>query len=75
VVADRFWDGTPWLLDLDAIPGAEGGQVSLRVLPLHPEAEVWLPAEALDRRRSQPGALCALDAITLERSTPWSVDA
>lgn len=75
VVADRFWDGTPWLLDLDAIPGAEGGRVSLRVLPLHPEAEVWLPAEALDRRRSQPGALCALDAITLERGTPWSVDA
>jgi hypothetical protein len=75
VVADRFWDGTPWLLDLDTIPGAEGGRVSLRVLPLHPEAEVWLPAEALDRRRSQPGLLCALDAVTLERSTPWSVAA
>jgi hypothetical protein len=53
VVADRFWDGTPWLLDLDTIPGAEGGRVSVR---------------------SQPGPLCALDAVTLARSTSWSVD-
>ncbi|RMI09600.1 hypothetical protein EBM89_09740 [Cellulomonas triticagri] len=75
VVADRFWDGTPWVLDLDAVPGAEAGRVAVRVLPLHPDAAVWLPAGAQDRRRCEPGPLCALDAVTLERSTRWRVDA
>ncbi|HEY0186973.1 MAG TPA: beta-galactosidase [Cellulomonas sp.] len=73
VVADRFWDGTPWLIDLDVLPGAHGGRVALRILPLHPEAEVWLAADALDRRRAEPGSLCALDSVTLDRSTRWRV--
>lgn len=71
VVADRFWDGTPWDVDLDVLPGAEADRVSVRVLPLHPDAAVWLPAEASDRRRSVDGPLAALDLVTLTRSTTW----
>ncbi|MFC4616902.1 beta-galactosidase [Cellulomonas algicola] len=71
VVADRFWDGTPWDVDLDVLPGAEGDRVSVRVLPLHPDAAVWLPAEAADRRRSVEGPLGSLDAVALTRSRTW----
>ncbi|RPF26478.1 hypothetical protein [Georgenia muralis] len=42
-------DGSPWDVDLDVLPGTERDRVSVRILPLHPRAEVWLPAEALDR--------------------------
>lgn len=71
VVADRFGDGTPWHVDLDVLPGAEGDRVGVRVLPLHPDARVWLPAEAADRRRSVNGPLGALDAVSVTRSTTW----
>ncbi|GAB6903397.1 beta-galactosidase [Kineosporia succinea] len=70
-VADRFWDGTPWMIDLDAIPGAESGRVSVEILPLHPEAEVWLDREAFARRRAVPGPLGRVDAATLSRVTRW----
>ncbi|WP_265521193.1 beta-galactosidase [Oerskovia flava] len=71
VVADRFWDGTPWDVDLDVLDGARGDRLSLRVLALDPGAEVWLPADAADRRRSVAGPLHALDAVTLERTVCW----
>lgn len=71
VVGDRFWDGTPWHVDLDTLPGAEADRVRLRILPLHPDAAVWLPADAHDRRRAEPGPLCALDAVTVARTTRW----
>lgn len=73
VVADRFWDGTTWHVDLDVLEGAEAGRVTLRLLPLHPGAEVWLPAPAADRRRSGTGPLLALDAVSLTRSARWRV--
>lgn len=71
VVADRFGDGTPWHVDLDVLDGAQGDRVSLRVLPLHPDAQVWLPAAAADRRRSVHGPLGALDVVTVARTTTW----
>ena len=70
VVADRFWDGTPWDIDLDAL-GATGERASLRILPLHRDAAVWLPADATDRLRSAAGDLCSLDDVTLTRTTLW----
>ncbi len=72
VVADRFWDGTPWHVDLDVLPGAQDDRVTLRVLPLHRDAAVWLPADAADRRRSVDGPLAALDAAALTRTTLWT---
>jgi beta-galactosidase len=71
VVADRFWDGTPWHVDLDTIDGAGGARVSLRVLGLHRDSPVRVPADAEDRRRATPGALHSVDAVTLSRSTLW----
>lgn len=73
VVADRFWDGTPWHVDLDSVGGAAGDVVTLRILPLHSSSSIRLPAAAEDRRRSTQGALCSLDAVSLARSSGWLV--
>jgi hypothetical protein len=42
LISDRFWDGTPWTL---AIP-AGTATVTVHVLPLHPQAPVWLHPDA-----------------------------
>jgi hypothetical protein len=66
-VADRFWDGTRWLVDLDAVGISD--DVVLRILPLHAEAPVHLPAEASARRQAAaPEPLHALDALHLTRT-------
>jgi beta-galactosidase len=71
VVVDRFWDGTPWHIDLDSLDGAIRDEVSLRILPLHTSSGIRLPAAAEDRRMSTHGALCSLDAVSLARSSEW----
>jgi hypothetical protein len=71
VVADRFWVGKPWHVDLDAIGAAARRTVTLLILPLHPEAPVRLDEDAAARRAATPGALCALDAVTVEQSVRW----
>jgi hypothetical protein len=70
-VADRFWDGTPWLVDLDAAGVRSESDVRLRILPLHPAAEVHLPAAAAARRRAQEGPLGSLDELTVALSATW----
>jgi beta-galactosidase len=71
-VADRFWDGTPWLVDLDAAGVAADSDVRLRILPLHPDAEVHLPADAHARRRAAgPVPLHALDRVAVAGSSRW----
>lgn len=68
-VADRIWDGTPWAIDLDAVGADVTHDVVLRIVPLHPEAPVHLPAEASARRESvAPRPLHALDAVRLTRT-------
>lgn len=71
-VADRFWDGTPWLVDLDAIGADDARDVVLRILPLHTDAPVHLPAEASARRAAAaaatPTALHAVDAVRVRRA-------
>jgi hypothetical protein len=42
LISDRFWDGTPWTL---AIP-AGTAEVTVHVLPLHPQAPIWLHPDA-----------------------------
>lgn len=72
-VADRFWDGTPWLVDLDAAGVGAGSGMRLRILPLHPDAEVHLPAEAHARRRAAGSVpLHALDRVAVAGSSRWS---
>ncbi len=70
-VADRFWDGTAWHIDLDVIDGAVGTGLELRMLPLHKKTDVWLPEPARARLRSVDSALLAVDAVTLTFSTIW----
>ena len=70
-VADRFWDGTPWLVDLDALGVEPGADVTLRILQLHPDTEVRLPAEAEARRRARSGPLGSLDRLIGSRTTVW----
>ncbi|MFD6139420.1 beta-galactosidase [Promicromonospora sp. NPDC060271] len=71
VVADRFWDGTPWRLDLGTL-GPLPAEVRLVVLPLHPDNPVWLPAAAEARRRDTAGRLVALDSITVTERITWT---
>lgn len=72
VVADRFWDGQPWHLDLDAL--GIGDEAELRILPLAPDAEVWLAGSARARRRGADGELCSLDQVSLTVSHAVEVD-
>jgi hypothetical protein len=74
-VADRFWDGTTWRIDLDAVGASDERDVVLRILPLHPDAPVHLAAAAAGRRSAAPGPLHALDAARLTRSTTDGRDA
>ncbi len=71
LVADRFWDGGAWTLDLDAL-GA-GDEATLRILPLHRDAEIWLEAAAHDRRRSAREPEAVLDGAALERVAAWTL--
>lgn len=72
VVADQFWDGTPWIADVEDLGIAATSEVILRILPLHPEAAVGLPAEAQRRRLSVAGDLAALDSLTLRQWNSWT---
>lgn len=71
VVADRFWDGTTWTIGLDALGIADDARLELRIVPLHPDAQVHLPAAATARRRNADGPLLALDAVRLVEAPTW----
>ena len=72
LVADRFWDGSPWVIEThDAGIGA-GAEVLLQILPLSKAAGVGLPAAAQERRDSMADDLASLDAVELIRWTPWT---
>lgn len=70
-VADRFWDGSPWFLNISDSGIRPGAEVALQILPLAPQAKVGLPAEAQQRREAAPGDLLALDGVTLTCWTDW----
>ncbi|MEK0155138.1 beta-galactosidase [Arthrobacter oryzae] len=72
VVADRFWDGSPWIVELsDAGIGAQS-DVVLHILPLATDAAVGLPLEARRRRDSTTGDLVSLDSLRVVRWTEWT---
>ncbi|KNH18004.1 beta-galactosidase [Arthrobacter sp. ZBG10] len=70
-VADRFWDGSPWVLDLADAGITPGSAVTLQILPLHAEAQVGLPVEARVRREATDGDLAALDSVRLVHWHRW----
>jgi beta-galactosidase len=71
VVADRFWDGSPWIIDASDAGIRPGSEVLLQVLPLPKEAKVGLPLEARHRRNAVEGDLIALDKVELVQWSAW----
>jgi len=71
VVADRFWDGSPWLLETGDAGIQPGSDVVLQVLPLPKAAKVGVPAAAQRRRDASAGDLLALDSVQVVRWTDW----
>lgn len=69
-VADRFWDGSRWTVDLSALPIRADSELVLRVLPLFPQAPVYLPVRARQLATSTP--LWSLDRLRLTASTVWA---
>jgi hypothetical protein len=72
LVADRFWDGSPWVIETHDAGISAGAEVLLQILPLSKAAEVGLPAAAQKRRDSVAGDLASLDAVELIRWTRWT---
>ncbi|GAB3930978.1 hypothetical protein GCM10029976_033910 [Kribbella albertanoniae] len=65
-VADRFWDGTVWTVDLRDAGLGTAKDVVLRVLPLASESRVWLAPGAQAVRASQPGQLICTPTVLVE---------
>lgn len=74
VVADRFWDGSPWVLEAHDAGIRPESEVLLQILPLPQDAKVGVPLEAQHRRDAVDGDLCALDKVELLRWTTWQED-
>ena len=43
LVTDNFYNGTPWLIGLDRIPGAAWDKLEVKILPLRQDAPIYLP--------------------------------
>jgi hypothetical protein len=71
LVADRYWDGSPWVLEIHDAGIAPGCHVTLQILPLSKAAKVGLPKEAQRRRDAVPGDLAALDSVQLISWRSW----
>ncbi|TVU58382.1 beta-galactosidase [Paenarthrobacter nitroguajacolicus] len=74
VVADRFWDGSPWVLEAHDAGLRGANDVRLQILPLAKAAIVGLPQEAQRRRDTVAGDLAGLDSLELFAWTTWNED-
>ncbi len=63
-VADRFWDGTVWTVDLQDAGLTTADDVVLHVLPLSPESRVWLTPEAQFLRGNHPPTVLVEELVT-----------
>lgn len=68
---DRFWDGSDLVANLHDMGAGAGSRVELHVLPLRTDSGVHLPADAAARLATAPGAVCALDDVSLEQRALW----
>lgn len=64
VVLDRFWDGSPWEVSLRDVGATPFSRLEVRILPLHPDAPVHLPADAA-ALRSADEPLVGLDRVSV----------
>ncbi|GAA0487202.1 hypothetical protein Ade02nite_11220 [Paractinoplanes deccanensis] len=70
-VTDRFWDGSPWTVNLRDVGWTPGAALTLHLLPLAAGSTISLPADARDRLLAADGQLSAIDAVTLFAHTTW----
>jgi beta-galactosidase len=71
VVADRFWDGSPWVIETHDAGIRPDAEILLQILPLPKDAKVGVPLAAQRRRDASDGDLAALDAVELLHWTMW----
>lgn len=71
-VLDRFWDGSTWHIDLEAIPEPSNGRYLLQILPLHHSAAVSLPRNAEARRGKTTESQIALESLSLSTTSVWT---
>jgi hypothetical protein len=71
LVADRFWDGSPWIIETHDAGIGPGAEVLLQVLPLPKGAKVGVPQAAQRRRDDADGDLAALDSVELIHWAAW----
>jgi beta-galactosidase len=45
VVADRFWDGSPWIVDVEALGLIQGATLVMKLLPMNTDHSIHLPTE------------------------------
>jgi beta-galactosidase len=62
---DRFWDGSPWLVNLRDAGWHPGAELTLHLLPLAAGSTVSLPAEARTRLLAADGQLLDLTSVRL----------
>lgn len=70
LVADRFWDGSEWEVELRDV-GPLTDELQLQVLPLHPRSGVHLPADAAERLASSRGPLGEVVRAHVVRPGVW----
>ncbi|SNY54164.1 beta-galactosidase [Paractinoplanes atraurantiacus] len=70
-VTDRFWDGSPWLINLPDLGWHPGAALTLHVLPLAAGSTVALPRDARDRLLTAEGQLLSIDEVTLFSRSTW----
>ncbi|WP_426592581.1 beta-galactosidase [Cellulomonas sp. McL0617] len=71
VVADRFWDGSTWIVNTTDRAVRPGATIELRVLPMSADSPVHLPADAAARRSASSEPLAAVDSVRLESRAVW----
>ncbi len=70
-VADRFWDGSVWTVDLDVLGVDPVAALEVHVLPLAKGAPIRLPEAARDRLDRATGPLCAIQSVTVRTWAGW----
>ncbi len=72
VRADRFWDGSTWVISVRDELITERSHVVLEILGMHPDARIGLASEAEQQRRVTPGELLSLESVSLVDWTTWT---
>lgn len=73
MVADRFWDGSPWYISPTDIGFRADSLVELLIVPLHPRSDVSLPSPAEARRVRSATPLARIDRLEMTHRREWTI--